>query len=827
MNEPFTVKRKSEADLHTDVDVQRNLAQAAEHNGHRAAHISNTEYHAISSQVPGKRTPQSFSQSAAQRTDKLPHIEGCQPVHDSPLPNNHDRVLPHTSNPQPVRYSPSTDTSYDIVPQHTSDPYPVGHSPSAGTSRDTVLQHASDPYPVGHSPSADANRDTVLQHASDPHPVGHAPSTGANRDTVLQHTSDPYPVGHSPSAGTSRDTVLQHTSNPYPVGHAPSADANRDTVPQHTSNPYSVGYSPSTDTNHDSTLNHTDEHFPSFRTSNDIYRNLAAEASVGTTPAPERSVIFRSSSFVTQREARSHSSGSLHKNLHHTSRFIDNELQRNDGDLESVSASQYARGAFTATRKGVLFAASGTRHTVHAAQFGTKLAQDIKTSGMSAKAAFRTSARYAFGSFSPSEGILKYRYTPGGVVRIVKNGSANILRTASDQIADTHISGSDFASSTPEHIKNAGYTTVRTAKLTVHAGSAVVQFLRHPILSLQVAAKGLLGVFCGGAFVLFILLMIVLLISGAILSPATTLVAEDQSLSDAWLAVTQLDAEFTASIRNQRNEISADEYHFFLNGNECDENITIETDAALMLAYLNTKYQDYDLATVLPEIHNLHNALYALSTETKTIQIQPPSAEKRPVGPLPSPSPQPTPVPTPVPHTICNIYVTTQPLNSYFTAHAELMTQEQWDMFSTLQEVGITTLRQELGSPFPGVDWTASISSRWGWRWHPIHQELRQHKGLDIAMAEGTPIQNVLSGVAEVGFSSDYGNYVIVTSSADPSISVLYAHMQSSNVVSGQTVGLTDTIGYVGNTGISTGPHLHIEYQKGSQLLNPYFYLMT
>lgn len=92
-------------------------------------------------------------------------------------------------------------------------------------------------------------------------------------------------------------------------------------------------------------------------------------------------------------------------------------------------------------------------------------------------------------------------------------------------------------------------------------------------------------------------------------------------------------------------------------------------------------------------------------------------------------------------------------------------------------------------------------------------QGIHGHNGIDIAATPGTPIVAAASGrviVAKVGgYNGGYGNMVII--SHEKGIQTVYAHLRSVNVVVGQTVEKGEQIGGVGNTGRSTGPHLHFE----------------
>lgn len=102
------------------------------------------------------------------------------------------------------------------------------------------------------------------------------------------------------------------------------------------------------------------------------------------------------------------------------------------------------------------------------------------------------------------------------------------------------------------------------------------------------------------------------------------------------------------------------------------------------------------------------------------------------------------------------------------------------------------------------------ISSYYGWRTHPISQEMSFHCGLDMAAPEGAPIFAAASGV--VTFASKYGGYgLMVELEHDNGMKTRYAHMSHISVYEGQRVLTGSLIGRVGSTGVSTGPHLHFE----------------
>ena len=117
-----------------------------------------------------------------------------------------------------------------------------------------------------------------------------------------------------------------------------------------------------------------------------------------------------------------------------------------------------------------------------------------------------------------------------------------------------------------------------------------------------------------------------------------------------------------------------------------------------------------------------------------------------------------------------------------------------------------------------------SVSSRFGSRWG------KQHGGIDIAAAYGTPIYAVASGTVDfAGFGvsgSGYGGYGnVVKISHGNGVETIYGHCSKLNVTKGQKVQAGDVIGAVGSTGDSTGNHLHFEIRINGTKVNPQNYL--
>lgn len=104
----------------------------------------------------------------------------------------------------------------------------------------------------------------------------------------------------------------------------------------------------------------------------------------------------------------------------------------------------------------------------------------------------------------------------------------------------------------------------------------------------------------------------------------------------------------------------------------------------------------------------------------------------------------------------------------------------------------------------------APVTSRYGWRTHPLTGTRRFHSGIDIAAATGTPVVATGSGtVVSAGWKSGYGKVIVIQH--DDDLQTLYGHLSEISVQAGQTLAQGTVIGKVGSTGNSTGPHLHFE----------------
>lgn len=146
-------------------------------------------------------------------------------------------------------------------------------------------------------------------------------------------------------------------------------------------------------------------------------------------------------------------------------------------------------------------------------------------------------------------------------------------------------------------------------------------------------------------------------------------------------------------------------------------------------------------------------------------------------------------------------------------AKAQLM---RWGSDNRFYEAsGVGEQRSGLMAPVPGP-----VSSNYGMRRHPILGYRRMHSGMDFRASRGTPIVAVTDGrVTGAGRMGGCGNAVRLNHAGN--LSTRYCHMSRVAVRSGQSVQRGQIIGYVGSTGLSTGPHLHYEMYRGGRAVNP------
>lgn len=126
-------------------------------------------------------------------------------------------------------------------------------------------------------------------------------------------------------------------------------------------------------------------------------------------------------------------------------------------------------------------------------------------------------------------------------------------------------------------------------------------------------------------------------------------------------------------------------------------------------------------------------------------------------------------------------------------------------------------------APIPTND--SYLSSGFGMRYHPIYKIRKLHTGLDFAARIGTPIHAAGGGTVSRVSNSYYGYGKQVEIDHGFGFKTKYAHMSEFNVKLGQKIKRGELIGYSGNSGTSSGPHLHYEVIKNRKKVNPIHYI--
>lgn len=250
------------------------------------------------------------------------------------------------------------------------------------------------------------------------------------------------------------------------------------------------------------------------------------------------------------------------------------------------------------------------------------------------------------------------------------------------------------------------------------------------------------------------------------------------------------DTESLENLEEELREEYGDDIHAFVY-----ELADISFDSPVLVAYLGAKYAEFSLADVQEELEELFALNYVLHTETRMEYREDAEEEVK----------------------VCYITLEKTPLEEIV---AERLSEEQLAQYEIYR---LSTGGQQVYGPVMREDWTNLISSNYGERIHPITEERTFHKGIDIAIPLGTPLYSAVDGtVTEAGNSSTAGNYVRIQNSSG--WTVTFMHMDSFTVAAGDVVRQGDFVGYSGNTGRSTGPHLHLEvWDQDRNPVNPIF----
>ena len=353
-------------------------------------------------------------------------------------------------------------------------------------------------------------------------------------------------------------------------------------------------------------------------------------------------------------------------------------------------------------------------------------------------------------------------------------------------------------------VKSANFTTTVAKKLQEIAA-------KHASLLVTVAAFG----------VLLIMIMTSISSCGAMFSEgmSTTLAGSYMSvpaeIDAADLAFSELEMELQKEVDSIETDYpDYDEYRYNLDA--------IGHDPFALISYLSAVHTEFTAADVQGEIESLFDEMYELTlnptTETRTRTVT--KTGTRTVTNADGTTSTETYTYEEEEEytvTILEVTLTAKDLNVVAAGH---MDSEQKEIFALYNEThGLT---QQFYTPLD-LYWYNYVSSYYGYRINPVTGAEQFHRGVDIAVPTGTGVLAAMDGtVTTAAYDSYYGNYVVIEDSKG--YCSKYAHMDTLSVSAGQAVKHGDTIGTTGNTGSSTGSHLHIECLYNGEYYNPLFY---
>lgn len=222
----------------------------------------------------------------------------------------------------------------------------------------------------------------------------------------------------------------------------------------------------------------------------------------------------------------------------------------------------------------------------------------------------------------------------------------------------------------------------------------------------------------------------------------------------------------------------------------------ISFDANTLVAYLSARYNEFELEMIQDDLDEIFELYYTLEWEIE-------EEYREEAGGMVK---------------ICYITLTKADFYELLQGRIEdAAKQNQMDGFY------LSGNGQQIYGPVMNVDWRNKISSNYGYRIHPITGERVFHDGVDIAVPTGTALYSAVEGtVVDSHYSDSAGNMIIVEN--DEGWRITFMHMDSRAVSAGDTVKQGQYVGTSGNTGNSTGPHLHIRvHDAEDQPINPVF----
>ena len=368
--------------------------------------------------------------------------------------------------------------------------------------------------------------------------------------------------------------------------------------------------------------------------------------------------------------------------------------------------------------------------------------------------------------------------------------------------------------------KRAGQAAKNTKEAAVKSANFTTTVAKK--LQEMVAKHTSLFVTVGAFAILLIMIMTSISSCGAMFSESmsTTLAGSYMSvpaeIDAADLAFSALEMELQKEIDSIETDYpDYDEYRYNLD--------PIGHDPFALISYLSAVHTEFSAADVQGEIESLFDEMYELTlnpteeTRTRTVTKTGTRTVTDPVTGEETEEEYEYEEEEEYTVTILEVTLTAKDLNLIGAGH---MDSEQKAIYALYNEThGLT---QQFYTPL-NLYWYNYVSSYYGYRINPVTGAEQFHRGVDIAVPTGTTVLAAMDGtVTTATYDSHYGNYVVIEDSNG--YCTKYAHMDTLSVSAGQTVKHGDTIGTTGNTGSSTGSHLHIECLYNGEYYNPLFY---
>ena len=366
---------------------------------------------------------------------------------------------------------------------------------------------------------------------------------------------------------------------------------------------------------------------------------------------------------------------------------------------------------------------------------------------------------------------------------------------------------------TGQAAKNAKEAAVTSANITTKVAKKLQ----------EMAAKHASILVTIGAFALLLIMLMTSVSScGAMFSNgmSTTLAGSYMSvpaeIDAADVAFSELEMELQKEIDSIETDYpDYDEYRYNLDA--------IGHDPFALISYLSAVHTEFTAADVQSEVESLFDEMYELTlnpvteTRTRTVTKTGTRTVTDPVTGDETEEEYEYEEEEEYTVTILEVTLTAKDLNVVVAGH---MNGEQKEIYALYNEShGLT---QQFYTPL-NLYWYNYVSSYYGYRINPATGAEQFHRGVDIAVPTGTTVLAAMDGtVTTATYDSYYGNYVVIEDSKG--YCTKYAHMDTLSVSAGQAVKHGDTIGTTGNTGSSTGSHLHIECLYNGEYYNPLFY---